>query len=193
MGASLRGACLCGFVAVAACSADPEVSSGLDLTAVDRSTDPCVDFYQYACGGWIKSHTLGSDTAILNRFQEPFNDALAALQIIVLGDSIGHPQPNDPNHQLIGNFYNSCMSAPTATDSRTKLVALVGELDGVKALADVPRLAAAQRRLASGTFFRVAIGVDPGDSTRNVVFVDQGGYELPVPSMYGDPTQVDLI
>jgi len=194
MGARFRRACLSGILAVAACSgADPEGPSGLDLAALDKTADPCVDFYQYACGGWIKSRTLTSESSILNRFQDPFNDALAGLLVILSGDSIGHPQPSDPNGQLIGNLFNSCMSAPTSTDSRARLAGLVADIDDVHAVADVARAAAAQRRLASGTFFRVAIGVNPGDSTRNVVLLDQGGYELPTAGMYSDPEQVDLI
>jgi predicted metalloendopeptidase len=188
-----RRACLCWFLAVVACSEDAETSSGLDLAALDETTDPCVDFYQYACGGWIASHSLSNDSSVVNRFQEPLNDAVAALSVIVSGDSIGHPQPGDPNSQLIGNFFNSCMSAPQSTDSRTKLAGLIADIDDVKSLADVPRAAALQRRLASGTFFRIAIGIDPGDSTRYAVLLHHGGYELPTAAMYSDPSQAELI
>jgi predicted metalloendopeptidase len=35
-----------------------------DLTAIDKSADPCVDFYQYACGSWMKKNPIPADQAM---------------------------------------------------------------------------------------------------------------------------------
>jgi hypothetical protein len=44
--------------------------SGIDLTALDRSADPCGDFYQFACGGWMAKHPAPPDQPRYGRFEE---------------------------------------------------------------------------------------------------------------------------
>ena len=41
--------------------APPIAIKSFDLTAIDKTADPCTDFYQYACGNWVKSNPIPAD------------------------------------------------------------------------------------------------------------------------------------
>ena len=41
--------------------APPTAIKSMDLTAIDKTADPCTDFYQYACGNWVKSNPIPAD------------------------------------------------------------------------------------------------------------------------------------
>jgi predicted metalloendopeptidase len=160
-----------------ATAAKPQKS--LDLSALDRSVDPCANFYQFACGGWRKANPIPGDKARWGRFDQLSEFNQYTLRDILEQASISSAS-RTPLEAKVGDMYASCMDQSTI-DARG-LTPIDADLAAIDAAASKPELARALGTLkASGLSgpFAFAVGADLRDSTKTLVNVDQGGITLP--------------
>ncbi len=112
---------------------------GLDAAAMDRTVDPCVDFYRFACGGWEKATEIPSDKPRWNRsFSEIHERNLADLRAMV---EAAKAQPEgDLVLTKLGDFYAGCVDEAAIEAAGTTGIAPLWELAGTAraALADEP-------------------------------------------------------
>src|SRR5215831_18447093 len=84
-----------------------------EIANIDKSVDPCVDFYHYACGNWIKNNPLPPDYPDWISFAEVYEHNLSVLHGILEEAGANDPK-RSPVMQKIGDFYASCMDEKTA-------------------------------------------------------------------------------
>ena len=84
----------------------------LDLTSMDKSVDPCVDFYHYACGGWQKKNPIPPDQTSWSVSTKLFQENLDFLHGI-LEQAASTTGERDKVTQEIGDFYAACMDVTT--------------------------------------------------------------------------------
>src|SRR5438309_7341591 len=86
---------------------------GFDIKALDKTADPCVDFYQFACGGWRAANPLPGDKSRYGRFDELQERNRAELHTIL--DDVSNPsRKRNAIETKVGDFYAACMDEPAA-------------------------------------------------------------------------------
>jgi endothelin-converting enzyme/putative endopeptidase len=163
--------------------------SNMDLTA-----DPCVDFYRYACGGWMAKNPIPPDQSAWSMASELVEHNREVLRNILEKASAKNLR-RTPDEQKIGDFYASCMDESGADKLGTK--PLKPDLDRIQALANKAALVNEIVRLhliGVSVFFRFSSGSDLNDSRIDIGQADQGGLSLPDRDYYlkDDPHSVEL-
>jgi putative endopeptidase len=184
-----RTLALIGFFAITTCGQQAKPSEphsapvlpyapSLDPTAMDRTADPCVDFYEYSCGGWRKLNPIPSDQTGWSVYGKLYEDNLNYLRGILEEAS---PATNrDAVTQKIGDYYASCMDdAEIEKLGARPLQSNLSAIQNLKSTKDLPDLLATLHLEGTPALFGAGPRQDPDNSNEVIMNISQGGLGLP--------------
>ena len=162
-----------------AASVFAQQTPGFDAGAVNRGVDPCANFYQYACGGWMTANPLPGDASRWGRFDVLQDRNRMLLKEVLEAAAVERPNRSAAD-QKIGDFYAACMDEKNI--NARGLEAIQRDLNRIAVIQDrkdLTDLMVYMFRVGSWPFFRFGSEQDAKDSTRMIAVMDQAGLGLP--------------
>ncbi len=160
-------------------SSSTRPAPGFSLDTIDKTVDPCVDFYQYACGNWIKNSEIPPDQSQWLSFVE-LNERNKDIEHDILEKAAAGGASRNGVDQRIGDLYGSCMDEKSV--NAKGIAALKPELERVAAVNDKAGLIdeLAHLYLVGGTsLFIFYPSSDLHNADQVIANIDQGGLSLP--------------
>lgn len=165
------------------------------LAAMDTTADPCVDFYRYACGGWLDSTELPSDQT---RWAKSFS-VIREENRVELRDILEQAAADpgaDPDRRRIGLYYASCSDQAAIEKAGLEpLAPILAEIAAVEDAAGAMKVAGELQRANAGPLFGLGVVPDFKDPGTNIAFMIQGGLGMPDRDYYvsDDPDKKRLL
>jgi putative endopeptidase len=190
----LLGCFLLSTASLFAQSASTEPSLQFRIDNIDKSIDPCADFYQYACGNWIKNSEIPADRAAWQSFAQ-LDESNSEIEHKILEKAAAGGASRNLVDQKIGDMYGSCMDEKRINEEGiAPLKPELARIAAVKSKSELINEIARLNLLGADALFNFRSNSDMHNADAVIAYIDQGGLSLPDRDYYvkDDPDKVEM-
>ncbi len=154
---------------------------GLDPSAMNRDANPCTDFYEYACGGWVRRNPIPEDQSRWDVYRKLHADS-QRFQWGILTDLAKPDDAHTPLQRKLGDYFAACMDERrVASQGIRPIEPALARIAAFNDRRNLPALLAELQRDTpdANLFFGFGSAQDFSDATRVIAILDAGGLGLP--------------
>ena len=165
-------------LAMTTATASAQLRSGINLNDLDTSVRPADDFYEYACGGWMKANPLPAAYARYGSFDRLAEDNNKRINGI-LKELQENSYQQGTVEQKLSDLYKLAMdSARREQDGLAPLMPIINRLEAAKTKEQLFNIQMELAAYGNMEFFGAYIAADEKNATENILNINQGGLTL---------------
>ena len=177
-----------------AASAQTELKSGINLGDLDTSVRPADDFYEYACGGWMKANPLPAAYSRYGSFDRLGEDNNKRINGI-LTELLNNTYIKGTTEQKLSDLYKLAMdSVRREKEGIQPVMPLIKKLEAAKTMKQLFDVQLEMAKYGDSEFYRAGLGADEKNATQNILSISQGGLTLGMKDYYleNDPATTKI-
>ncbi len=154
-------------------------TGGFSIASLDTTSNACADFFQFACGNWVKANPIPNDQSRWGTFNELADRNRNTLKALLDG-AVAALAKASPADQMLASFYGSCMDEAFVDQlGDSALSPLLGRIEAIQSKSQLPALIADLHSSGVSALFGFGSEQDFKDATRVLAIAGQGGLGLP--------------
>ena len=177
-----------------AASAQSDLKSGINLGDLNTSVRPADDFYEYACGGWMKNNPLPAAYSRFGSFDRLGEDNNKRINDI-LTELLNNTYAKGTTEQKLSDLYKLAMdSVRREQEGIQPVMPLIKKLEAAKTINQLFAIQLEMSAYGNMEFYRAGLGADEKNATQNILSVNQGGLTLGMKDYYleNDPATTKI-
>ena len=158
--------------------AQEPLKSGIDLTDLNQTVKPGEDFYEYACGGWMKKNPLPAAYSRFGSFDRLAEDNNKRINGI-LKELLENTYPEGTVEQQLSDLYKLAMdSVRREKDGIAPAMPIIQKMEAAKTKEQLFAIQLELMPYGNMEFFHAYFGADDKNASQNILSINQGGLTL---------------